>query len=106
MKAKTCEKCGAPLHGYKCEYCGTEYEPEHEQNTAELKQQLINTQFVSSNNAQASSLPTFYGSQMSQCCFSLATQTAQFANVINASSVTMDEARQAFGLLAYRKENK
>lgn len=20
-----CTQCGAPLHGYKCEYCGTEY---------------------------------------------------------------------------------
>ena len=25
-KAKICECCGAPLHGYKCEYCGVEYE--------------------------------------------------------------------------------
>lgn len=20
-----CKQCGAPLHGYKCDYCGTEY---------------------------------------------------------------------------------
>lgn len=26
MTPKKCEMCGAPLHGYKCEYCGTEYE--------------------------------------------------------------------------------
>lgn len=25
MKAKTCTQCGAPVHGYKCEYCGTEF---------------------------------------------------------------------------------
>lgn len=25
-KARICECCGAPLHGYKCEYCGVEYE--------------------------------------------------------------------------------
>lgn len=24
----TCVNCGAPLHGFKCEYCGTEYECE------------------------------------------------------------------------------
>lgn len=23
---KICKCCGAPLHGYKCDYCGTEYE--------------------------------------------------------------------------------
>ena len=26
MKPKVCKCCGAPLHGYKCDYCGTEYE--------------------------------------------------------------------------------
>ena len=26
MKAMVCKCCGAPLHGYKCDYCGTEYE--------------------------------------------------------------------------------
>ena len=25
MKIKNCINCGAPLHGRKCEYCGTEY---------------------------------------------------------------------------------
>ena len=25
-KARICKCCGAPLHGYKCEYCGVEYE--------------------------------------------------------------------------------
>lgn len=25
MMAQTCINCGAPLHGTKCEYCGTEY---------------------------------------------------------------------------------
>lgn len=27
MKKKmNCDNCGAPLHGHRCEYCGTEYE--------------------------------------------------------------------------------
>ena len=25
IKPKICVRCGAPLHGYKCEYCDTEY---------------------------------------------------------------------------------
>lgn len=25
-EARICKNCGAPLHGYKCDYCGTEYE--------------------------------------------------------------------------------
>jgi len=25
MKENKCKNCGAPLNGYKCEYCGTEY---------------------------------------------------------------------------------
>lgn len=25
MTAKICTRCGAPLKGHKCEYCGTEY---------------------------------------------------------------------------------
>lgn len=25
MIPTNCHNCGAPLHGYKCEYCGTEY---------------------------------------------------------------------------------
>lgn len=26
LKSKSnCKNCGAPLHGLKCEYCGTEY---------------------------------------------------------------------------------
>ena len=24
-KVKICSQCGAPLHGCRCEYCGTEY---------------------------------------------------------------------------------
>lgn len=29
MKAKaTCSNCGAHYHGYRCLYCGTEYEPD------------------------------------------------------------------------------
>ena len=26
----TCKNCGAPLHDGKCEYCGTEYNDNHE----------------------------------------------------------------------------
>lgn len=26
-EARMCQNCGAPLHGNKCEYCGTEYKP-------------------------------------------------------------------------------
>lgn len=26
MKAMICERCGAPIHGSRCEYCGTEYD--------------------------------------------------------------------------------
>lgn len=25
LKRKTCSACGAPMHGYICEYCGSEY---------------------------------------------------------------------------------
>ena len=25
QKPRVCTQCGAPLHGHKCEYCGTEY---------------------------------------------------------------------------------
>ena len=25
IKPKLCVRCGAPLHGHKCEYCDTEY---------------------------------------------------------------------------------
>lgn len=25
LRARICTQCGAPLHGHKCEYCGTEY---------------------------------------------------------------------------------
>lgn len=31
LTAKKCKMCGAPLHGYKCEYCGTEYEENEEE---------------------------------------------------------------------------
>lgn len=24
-KPRVCSQCGAPLHGHKCDYCGTEY---------------------------------------------------------------------------------
>ena len=26
MKIKNCVNCGAPLHGIRCDYCGTEYD--------------------------------------------------------------------------------
>ena len=26
MRPMNCKNCGAPLHNYKCDYCGTEYE--------------------------------------------------------------------------------
>ena len=26
LKPKLCVCCGAPIHGFKCEYCGVEYE--------------------------------------------------------------------------------
>lgn len=31
VKAKTCINCGAPLHSNICDYCGTEYEIDDEE---------------------------------------------------------------------------
>lgn len=30
MNPRKCEMCGAPLVGWKCEYCGTSYVPDDE----------------------------------------------------------------------------
>ena len=29
-RPRVCSQCGAPLHGHICEYCGTEYNDDHE----------------------------------------------------------------------------
>ncbi len=29
-RPRVCSQCGAPLHGHTCEYCGTEYNDDHE----------------------------------------------------------------------------
>lgn len=29
-RPRVCSQCGAPLHGHTCEYCGTEYNDNHE----------------------------------------------------------------------------
>lgn len=48
MKIKekpTCINCGAPLTGIKCEYCGTEYEPD-ERNNVSIKTKSIDNFIV------------------------------------------------------------
>lgn len=36
----TCINCGAQLHGFKCEYCGTEYEIENKNQTFRIDYKL------------------------------------------------------------------
>lgn len=40
MKAKTCINCGAPLHSNVCDYCGTEYELDEENNHTQKGRQI------------------------------------------------------------------
>lgn len=51
MKQLKCQNCGAPLHGSKCEYCGSiffdevaQYVRELERKLCELKFKLIQTE--------------------------------------------------------------
>ncbi len=44
-KPRICECCGAPLHGYVCEYCGVEYGASHDETRKEkarLLEQMLN----------------------------------------------------------------
>lgn len=52
MKPMTCEKCGAPLKGCECEYCGTRYYIPNNDTLAQLKQELSQAQFDAANQVQ------------------------------------------------------
>ena len=75
MKAKKCEMCGAPLHGSKCEYCGTEYEVEHNYSpdTNYLQSQLINSYHAVASSAimmnmQSNTACSLRDMLSQQCC--------------------------------------
>ena len=40
MTAKTCINCGAPLHSNICDYCGTEYKLDEENNHLQKGKQI------------------------------------------------------------------
>ena len=75
MKAKKCEMCGAPLHGSKCEYCGTEYEVEHNYSPDMnyLQSYLINSCHTASYsvimmNIQSNTTSSLRDMLLQQCC--------------------------------------
>ena len=43
LVSRTCPNCGAPVRGYKCEYCGSEFERKHGANDLML---TMSTSFV------------------------------------------------------------
>lgn len=45
MKQLKCQNCGAPLHGSKCEYCGSIFFDEVAQYIRELERKLCESKF-------------------------------------------------------------
>ena len=55
MKAKMCINCGAPLHSNVCEYCGTEYELDENNNNKNSGKQINDYVFELEINGEKSS---------------------------------------------------
>lgn len=96
MKALKCEKCGAPLHGTKCEYCGTEYERDKNDDLypinelGYLQAELNNTKFTQASVSQSCCCDTAPQIQLSQ---------ANVCSALQSGMITMNEAREAAGLM-------
>lgn len=106
MKARKCEMCGAPLHGAKCEYCGTEYERDKNDDLypinelGYLQAELNNMNFTQASVAQINRMNLESAAQ--PCCCNTATQIqlsqANVCSALQAGMITMNEARDAAAL--------
>lgn len=50
MRPINCPNCGAPLHGNKCEYCGSEFVEEQTRKEIENEIELLKLQLTQAEN--------------------------------------------------------
>jgi hypothetical protein len=92
--------CGAPLVGWKCEYCGTSYDPEGAETLMYMKATEDPATDTTTVYANGAPVRTITKKEMLEncCCGPAETKEiiSQLARAIKASGVTLNEARQAF----------
>ena len=101
MKARKCEMCGAPLEGFKCEYCGTSYDPEGAEALMYMTAEIDPMTDTTTVYANGKPVRTVTREEMLNNCCCGPKEThgyllSAMADALNAGIVTANEARQAF----------